>query len=241
MKTKITSQMEQEKAEFLTKYAVMSEETVLVSEIEELKIMLKEHEKTHEESRDNLAKVDDYLRYKKEEELYKKQVENITTLEQDERLQSNKLTQAKLVKDGMFKAEHIALQNLIDTINVIANRYLQDFFEDTMFVNLSCFKEDKKKNEKPQIHLDIKYKDNNCVLESLSGGEAARVNLAFTLSLAEIFKTPLLLLDETMASLDEDVTEIVFSSIKKHFSNIPVISILHQVTSEGYFDQVIKL
>lgn len=241
VKKTILSQMEEQKAEFLSKYTVMPDETVLKAEIEDLKNTLKKTEKEHEEHRLNLDKVNEYLQYKKDEELYNKQLENIKTLEQEEKVQSNKYTQAKLVKEGMFKAEHIALQNLIDTINVIANRYLQDFFEDTMFVNLSCFKEDKKKNEKPQIHLDIKYKDNNCVLESLSGGEAARVNLAFTLSLAEIFKTPLLLLDETMASLDEDVTEIVFSSIKKHFSNIPVISILHQVTSEGYFDQVIKL
>ena len=78
-------------------------------------------------------------------------------------------------------------------------------------------------------------------LLDLSGGEYARVNLAFTLALAKIFNTPLLLLDETLSSLDEDIADVVFTSIKRHFNNIPVISILHQVSSEGDFDEVIKL
>jgi ABC-type transport system involved in cytochrome bd biosynthesis fused ATPase/permease subunit len=79
-----------------------------------------------------------------------------------------------------------------------------------------------------------------CDLNTLSGGELARVILAFTLSLAEIFNSPLLLLDEICASLDEEMTTIVFSSIKEHFKDIPILAISHQCT-EGIFDKVIKL
>lgn len=242
LKTKLMNEVEASKMEFLEKYTTMSDEALLLGEIEELKVNLKEDERQQEQHRRNLKLVDDYLLYKKEEDMYNQHVAEIQRLEREEQIDSNKHTQAKLFKQGLYEAEHIALANTIKDINAIANVYLQEFFDDPIFVNLSSFKEDKKKNEKPQINIDVKYKDMTCNnLDSLSGGEYARVNLAFTLSLAEIFKTPILLLDETMSSLDEDIADVVFLSIKKHFKTIPVISILHQVQSEGDFDQVIKL
>lgn len=242
LKTKLVNEVETSKLQFLEKYTTMSDESILLAEIEQLKIDLKQNEKEQEEHRGNLKLVDDYLLYKKQDDIYNQHIAEIQKLEREEQVDSNNYTQAKLFKQGLYEAEHIALANTVKDINAIANVYLQEFFDDPIFVNLSCFKEDKKKNEKPQINIDVKYKDMTCNnLDSLSGGEYARVNLAFTLSLAEIFKTPLLLLDETMSSLDEDVADIVFLSIKKHFKTIPVISILHQVQSEGDFDQVVKL
>lgn len=242
IKTKLVNEVETSKTQFLEKYNIMSDESILLDEIEDLKMKLKEDEREQEEHSQNLKLIDEYLLYKKQEDVYNQHVAEIQRLEREEQIDSNNYTQAKLFKQGLYEAEHIALANTVKDINAIANVYLQEFFDDPIFVNLSCFKEDKKKNEKPQINIDVKYKDMTCNnLDSLSGGEYARVNLAFTLSLAEIFKTPLLMLDETMSSLDEDVADIVFLSIKKHFKNIPVISILHQVQSEGDFDQVIKL
>ena len=74
----------------------------------------------------------------------------------------------------------------------------------------------------------------------LSGGELARVVLAYTLALSEIFNTPLMLLDECTASLDQDLTSDVFEGIKEHFSGKLVLIIAHQVVS-GTFDKVIQL
>lgn len=241
LKNKLVNEVEISKTRFLEKYTMMTEESILMNEIEELKMTLKEKEQEKETHTHNLKQVDDYLLNKKQEDVYNQHVAEIQRLERDEQVDSNNYTQAKLFKQCLFEAEHIALTNIVNEINAIANVYLQEFFDYPVFVNLSCFKADKKKNEKPQIDIDVKYKDMSCSLDSLSGGEYARVNLAFTLSLAEIFKTPLLLLDETMSSLDEDVADIVFLCIKKHFKTIPVISILHQVQSEGDFDQVVKL
>jgi DNA repair exonuclease SbcCD ATPase subunit len=242
LKTKLVNEVETSKNQFLEKYTTMTDEEVILADIEELRMKLKDDEREQEEHSHNLKLIDDYLLYKKQEDVHNQHVAEIQRLEREEQIDSNKYTQAKLFKQGLYEAEHIALANTVKDINAIANVYLQEFFDDPIFVNLSCFKEDKKKNEKPQINIDVKYKDMTCNnLDSLSGGEYARVNLAFTLSLAEIFKTPLLMLDETMSSLDEDVADIVFLSIKKHFKNIPVISILHQVQSEGDFDQVVKL
>lgn len=240
-KKKLLLQREQHRLEFVSKYEDDDDEETLVTSIKVLKEEAKELEKNANEHRQNIANIDLYLEYKKNEAQYNSHLETIRALEKQQESDSEKYTLAKILKNDFMDVEHIALTNTVNDINAHANVLLQEFFDDTIFVNLSCFKEDKKKNEKPQINIDIKYRDKNCTLASLSGGEYARVNLAFTLSLALIFKTPLLLLDETLSSLDEDASDVVFASIKKHFKNIPVITILHQVTSEGEFDQVIKL
>jgi exonuclease SbcC len=233
-----------QKDEYLKKYTFSDDvnEDALVAAIEDdLKSQIKDLEQKAKESRDNLIKIDEYLDYKKAEAAYTTQLQTITTLEKQQDIDSSRYTLAKVLKNELLEVEHIAMTNIINDINATANIFLQEFFDTSIFVNLSCFKEDKKKNDKPQINVDVKYRDQSCDKSSLSGGEYARVNLAFTLSLAKIFKTPLLLLDETLSSLDEDASEIVLTAIRKHFRDIPVICILHQVTSEGDFDQVIKL
>ena len=241
LKNKLLSQVEDYKTQFLEKYTSLDDENVLLTECETLKIQQKEYEAKHEEHRINLQLIDDYLNYKKAIEGYNEHVTKITLLEEELKVDSQYFTQAKILKQDIIEAELIALTNTINELNSMTNVYLQEFFDYPIFVNLSCFKEDRKKNEKPEINIEIKYKDMDCTLSSLSGGEYARVNLAFTLSLAQMFKTPMLLLDETMSALDEETADMVFKSIRRHFKHIPVISILHQVTSEGYFDQVIKL
>ena len=79
-----------------------------------------------------------------------------------------------------------------------------------------------------------------CNLNMLSGGELARVVLAYTLALAEMFNTPLILLDECTASLDQEMTRVVFDSIKDHFNGKLALIIAHQVVS-GVFDKVLIL
>jgi ABC-type transport system involved in cytochrome bd biosynthesis fused ATPase/permease subunit len=130
--------------------------------------------------------------------------------------------------------------NIVDNINLHSQNYLDNFFPDNpITVNLSCFKETKK-NSKPQINIEISYKGMDCDINSLSGGETSRVILAFTLALAEMFNTPLLMLDECTASLDSESTSIVFDTIKENFRNKSVLVVAHQCT-EGIFDKIIKL
>ena len=74
----------------------------------------------------------------------------------------------------------------------------------------------------------------------LSGGELSRIILAYTLALAEMFNTPLIMLDECTSSLDADTSEIVFDAIKENFNNKLIIIIAHQVV-KGHFDNTIEL
>ena len=74
----------------------------------------------------------------------------------------------------------------------------------------------------------------------LSGGELSRIVLAYSLALSEMFNTPLLLLDECTASLDQDLTNVVFDGIRDNFNGKLVLIIAHQVVS-GTFDKIITL
>ena len=60
------------------------------------------------------------------------------------------------------------------------------------------------------------------------------------MALAEMFNTPLLLLDECTSSLDQDLTETVFNSIRENFNGKITLLIAHQVVM-GTFDKIINL
>ena len=77
-------------------------------------------------------------------------------------------------------------------------------------------------------------------LNMLSGGELSRVILSYTLALAEMFNTPLLLLDECTSSLDQDLAGTVFDAIRENFNGKMTLIIAHQVVT-GTFDKVLQL
>ena len=80
----------------------------------------------------------------------------------------------------------------------------------------------------------------DCDINMLSGGELSRINLAFTLALSEIFNNPILLLDECTSNLNQELTTLVFDTIKESFSTKTVIIIAHQIV-EGIFGEIINM
>ncbi len=151
---------------------------------------------------------------------------------------------AIILKEKITQAESIAMINIINSINTHAHQYLDLFFQDNpISVRLEAFKETKKGSvtqTKPQINIQIEYKGMECDLMSLSGGEVSRVILAFSLALGEMFNSPLIMLDESTSSLDQESTCIVMDGIKENFRDKLVLVIAHQVV-EGAYDKIIKL
>jgi DNA repair protein SbcC/Rad50 len=214
----------------------------LMEELENSKkqiINLKNKLNIHEE---NLGKIEEYKRYIQEKQKRDTLENKLRDLETDEKEAQENLTAAELFKQKILESESIAIHNVINSINLYAENYLELFFpDDPIIVTLSPFKEAKnKKSEKPQINLQIIYKNEECDITSLSGGEMSRLVLAFTLALGEMFNTPALLLDECTASLDQNNTQNVFESIKMNFKNRLVLAVAHQVV-EGSYDYVIEL
>jgi DNA repair exonuclease SbcCD ATPase subunit len=199
--------------------------------------LLRQKETLHE---NNLIKIDEYKKYKDDLERYKDAKEIVEKLQEEEKEQHKIYTAAMKLKEKILESESLAISNIIESINIHCQYYLDIFFPtDPIVVKLLAFKETKK-NSKPQINIEVNYKDMETDLNILSGGELTRVSLAFILGLSEIFNSKIILLDECTSSLDQELTNTVIDGIRKNFSDKLVIIIAHQVVS-GVFDREIKL
>ena len=188
----------------------------------------------------NLIKVSEWREYNDAMIKYESWEKKLDNLKEKEKEDMKTLASANTLKDKIMEAESIAMLNIIDSINTHAQLYLECFFpENPISVRLQPFKQTKK-NVKPQINVEVEYKGMECDLNMLSGGELSRVILAYTLALAEMFNTPLLLLDECTASLDQELTGTVFEGIKDHFNGKLALIIAHQVVT-GTFDTTVNL
>lgn len=203
------------------------------NELKKLKVRLVEYN-------ENMRNIEKYKVYKKEYDEYKVWAKRVKNLKKEEQYKQSSYSSALILKEKILNAESIAIRNIVDSINIHAQGYLDIFFPTySIEVILSTIKEQKKVT-KPQINLQINYKDIQADISMLSGGELSRVVLAYTLALAEIFNSPLILLDECTASLDQDLTSIVIEGIRKNFPNKMVIVIAHQIV-QGNLDRVIQL
>lgn len=224
----------------MEKYENIKDEKYLLEEINNKEEKINTYENDIKTHTSNLEKINDYNNYIKALEKYLEFKNKITDLENKEKEDRKKYDAAVMLKEKILEAESIAILNIIETINNHSQIYLDYFFPDNpIIVKLQSFKETKKDN-KPQIIILIDYKGSETDLASLSGGELSRVVLAFTLALSEIFNSPILLLDESTASLDQDSTTIVFDAIKENFKNKLVLIVAHQVVL-GIFDNIIKI
>ncbi len=127
-------------------------------------------------------------------------------------------------------AEKMAVTEVIEEINLHAQMYLDNFLEETSAVLVF---------DGIRLNVDVTQNGHESDLQNLSGGELARVILAFTIALAEINNVKLLLLDECVASLDQESTGQVIDTVKNNFKGT-VICIAHQTTT-GVFDHVLEL
>lgn len=188
----------------------------------------------------NLYDIEEWEKYQSSLNNYKGWEVKVEELKLSEKIAINEHASATKLKEKILEAESIAMLNIIESINSHARIYLDCFFPDNpISVNLQTFKETKK-STKPQINIEIEYKGMEADINMLSGGELSRVILAYTMALAEMFNTPLLLLDECTSSLDQDLTETVFNSIRENFNGKITLLIAHQVVM-GTFDKIINL
>ena len=228
------------KNKHIEKFGCINSEITIQQEIKDREEKINNYEDDIKTHNLNLDKITEYNKYVKDLEKHNDFKNKIIDLENKEKEDRKKYNASVLLKEKILEAESIAILNVIETINSHSQIYLDHFFPDNpILVKLQSFKETKKDN-KPQIIILIDYKGMETDLSSLSGGELSRVILAFTLALSEIFNSPILLLDESTASLDQDSTTIVFDAIKENFKNKLVLIVAHQVVL-GIFDKIIKI
>jgi DNA repair exonuclease SbcCD ATPase subunit len=228
------------------------------SYLEELKQMQKRHI-TMTEKRAQLDKItvsddcDEKLDEKilsngnllKTIQMYEKQCEafkqwsKVSDLKMKEDALSISYPRSVKLQSILKRAERMAIEKMVDKINTHAQLYIENFFLENISVSMVFDKCGGKNVENNKLTVEVFHEGHQSDLSSLSGGELARVVLAFTIALAEINNVKLLLLDECVASLDQETTTTVIDSIRKSFDGM-VICIAHQTTT-GVFDYVLDL
>jgi len=140
----------------------------------------------------------------------------------------------------ILEAESLAISETIDTINSYMNSFLEHFFPDNpITVIVSPYKETKK-DIKSLVSINVGYKGLDTTLDCLSGGEYDRVSLALFLSLNKMFGSNVLMLDESISSLDSELTGDIIEVLKEKLREKIVFIVSHQIES-GMFDQIIEV
>lgn len=151
------------------------------------------------------------------------------------------VVQLERLKTIAAEVECYTLQVTVDSINQVLNEIATYLFDDPITIRLSLFKPLKTKEKvKPVVNLTILYRggeyDN---INQLSGGEADRVSLILTLALSRLCSFPLLLFDESLASLDGNLKEAAVRAIRSA-TRKSVVCINHEGV-EGLYDHQIEL
>jgi DNA repair exonuclease SbcCD ATPase subunit len=130
------------------------------------------------------------------------------------------------------------LQEVVDSINASIQGVCNTLFDRDINITLNLFKTLKTtKNVKPIANFNISYQggsfDN---INQMSGGEGDRASLALTLALKRLSSCPILMLDESLASLDLNMKESALRTIRQNTTDT-VLIIMHDGI-EGQYDHV---
>ena len=237
---KYEKQIKEYKDNHIEKYKNLRDVMTVDNELK-IKIIEKKELETKKVAYENILQdIELYKEYEAANNIYSSWINKVDQLK-DEEVKCRKLYGASiLMKEKILEAETIAMLNIISSINTHTQQYLECFFPDNpISVKLVTFKENKS-GCRPQLNLQIEYKGMEADINMLSGGESSRIILAFSLALGEMFNTPIMLLDECTASLDQELTSVVIDGIRANFSGKLVILIAHQSIT-GMFDKVMNL
>jgi DNA repair exonuclease SbcCD ATPase subunit len=173
------------------------------------------------------------------------QITNILqNIEKYERIVS-KLGKAK---DKILNLEHKMYEDVVNTINAYLNIVLKIIFEKGLSVKLCTFKETLKGKIKPKVGFIVTLNGQPFDIKPLCGGEKERISLGLLLALSQLNDNPFIILDETLASLDDDNRYLCSLALKK-FQNLTqskqkkkkTIIMANHGGSEGWYQQVIDV
>ena len=157
---------------------------------------------------------------------------------------TNKQSNLNILKSIIVETSNNALQNLVDSINNSVNNILEELFDNGIIVELKLYKEIKtKQKSKPYINIEVYVNGNSYDINALSGGERDRISMSFTIALACIHSSPIVLLDECLSSLNLDLKADSIDVIKKYLieqSNKLVLNIEH-ANIEGLYNEIIEV
>jgi DNA repair exonuclease SbcCD ATPase subunit len=162
----------------------------------------------------------------------------LSELGQEGRVVSELLELAKQV-------EIQALETSVTHLNVAMSRFLNVMFpEDPIQVEFKTTRESKTKADAKSMTCSMSIYYKNTVYGSpnqLSGGEADRVSLAMTLALNSLLGSHLILLDETLNTLDRNAKIQVVELLKTFVGENKICLVISHEGVEGVFHEVVRV
>jgi DNA repair exonuclease SbcCD ATPase subunit len=148
-----------------------------------------------------------------------------------------KIRMCGAILEGFDITESKMLSKFIDTINHNLAIHLDAFFSEPISVTVKAFKDGKKGETKPIIDIEIIYKGNEVDVSNLSGGEYDRLNLAFSVTFNCLSSSNILILDESLASINQELAGDIIIHLKEHCTDKVIWMTQHQAVT-GMFDCV---
>jgi len=162
------------------------------------------------------------------------QIDTLTEAAKDSGKRYGSMVKLKEISD---RASMEAVEEIVQSINFNAKYYIDSMFQTTGTV---CAFKNKKTlasgEERAKLSLSIFHKGsevNN--IKDLSGGEKARLTLAFQLALSDLYRSPILMLDEAFAGLDLP-TKIECIESLREVSTRKLIVVIEHETPDSLFD-----
>ena len=187
-----------------------------------------------------LNKYNQYLRHNIVVNEWKEKIEK----GEKEVILSERLYSAALIlKNKCHKAEIMALKETIENINEHARYYLgMMFVHEKICVRLENFKKTKKSGVKCKMNVHVEYKGFEYdSIEQLSGGERERVALAFILAVNSMMNSRVLMLDESLSSLDANTNSEIFTLLRDEVAKNKLVVVVSHEANRGIFDHVYNL
>ena len=156
-------------------------------------------------------------------------IKNAKDLEKKKRIDDD-LIRAKYLLSLKKTAEFSSMENVVKELEKKVNEIISLFFHQDIVIKII---------HETRINLIIIVDSFERSFKSFSKGEQARINIAFGIVFAIEYKTPWILLDEILSSLDQE-NKINILKILNEILPVPIFCICHDLVS-GIFDQVIAL
>lgn len=153
------------------------------------------------------------------------------------------ITDLERLKQEALNLETTFLESTVDTINMTMNDILQNIFDEPIKVYITLFKT-AKSTKRTKICFNLRIEHRGAVKESLSemsGGQGDKISLAMNLALNQLNKTPVLMLDESLAYIDKNTRDACLDMIRQNVDSSKAIIGTANTAIEGYFDDYIDL
>lgn len=212
----------------ITQYDSLINQIQLDETLEERCDILKKDIQLDEDYKFFLEKMYQYQTKQKELQQEKKELDQV----------HKELTSYQRLRQISKEVESEMLHDTVETINASLNEFADILFDAPLTFTLSTFKTAKSTNNtKPNVNLQIMYKNMENEWKQLSGGEIDRVSLCVLLAFARLSPSPIILLDECLVSLDSNLKSVAIELLRQH-TNKTILVVLHDAV-EGEFDNTV--